>query len=160
MKSAAVRRVHERHREHAIDDLGLRCDEREIPLLLAPEVTRNLWVGVCRFVAPPPGAAVTGVAALVDVTETFALAVGQGRIGGIVSPDHRSQPAIWFMAPISELVVEPTGTHGLVRKRPSSVLVRTPAWQLRTTDVALLLRHSFQSGQERSFISALTDGAR
>jgi hypothetical protein len=92
------------------------------------------------------------------VDGTAAIAVNQGAIKGILSPNDGS-PAVWWSWPLDELSLHLGGSQGFLKKRPTDIWVEHENGSLHLKTVSRLWRNSgrYQDGQEGSFIKALGD---
>jgi hypothetical protein len=91
--------VEDRAWTRRVPELDLWCDEREIPVNLSD--TYDNWVGgVYMRQSPQPSSGTCG-----ELTARVALAVGDERLVGIISPDEARQPAIWFSTALDDLLM-------------------------------------------------------
>jgi hypothetical protein len=141
--------------------LQMKCDNQEIPEALDGAKPSGWWlVGVCSFSGPAAKGGETGTLGETADTQaegTAALAVGGGRVFGIVSPNTDVAAAIWWSWPLSEVRVEAVGSQGFLKKRPTQLTLKTSDAQLTLAFVSRLYRNSGsrQSGQEASLLKAL-----
>lgn len=142
--------VEDRAWTRQIPELDLWCDDREIPVNL-PATYDHWWGGIYMRQSPPPsdGEAAEGRDA------QFAVAVGEGRMVGIISPYEAHEPAIWFSIALADLLmVQVLSPHRLTR-RPRRIAVYVPGWALVLVAIA---RHDGSmewGGQARSLLRAL-----
>ncbi len=70
---------------------------------------------------------------------------------------HRCRPRRVVYTPPTELNVRGIGSQGLLRKRPTELVLSAPDWELHATEVSMLLRHSgsYKAGEEGSLLAAL-----
>ncbi|WP_445152225.1 hypothetical protein [Baekduia sp. Peel2402] len=141
--------VEDRAWTRRVPELDLWCDEREVPVNL--QDTHNNWLGGVYMRQSPPLS--SGAAA--EVSGRVALAIGDGRLVGIISPDEATEPAIWFSIALDDLLmVEVISRHRLTW-RPRKITVYVPGWALVFVAIA---RHDGSRewrGQERSLLRAL-----
>ena len=147
--SFALVLVEDRAWTRRVPQLDLWCDDREVPVNL-PDTYDHWWGGIYMRQSPPSSSG--GTPAL---TARVALAIGDGRLVGIISPDDPRTPAIWFSIALADLLmVEVLARHRLPwRVRKISVYV--PGWALVFVSIA---RHDGSMewrGQERSLLQAL-----
>ena len=137
--------------------LGMKCDKKEIPELSSGTKPAGWWlIAGCHF----EGRAATGTpgpATDTTLQGTAAVAVGEGRLIGILGPNSKAEPALWWAWPLSSLKVETAGSQGLLKKRPTDMTLKGADGTFHLKEVSRLYRASgkFQSGQEGSFIKAL-----
>lgn len=141
--------VEDRASTRRVPEPDLWCDEREV-LVNLPETYDHWCGGVFMRQSPPPSSGAAD-----EVHAQVALAVGDGRLVGIVSPYEADEPAIWFSIALADvLMVEVLTRHRLPwRLRRISVFV--PGWALVLVSIA---RHDGSKewrGQERSLMQAL-----
>jgi hypothetical protein len=145
----AVVLVEDRAWTRRVPELDLWCDDREVPVNLPDNYDQ--WLGgVYMRQSPEPSCGTCG-----EMTGRVALAVGEGRLVGIISPGEARQPAIWFSIALADLLmVEVISRHRLTG-RPRKVSVYVPGWSLTFVTLA---RHDGSMewrGQERSLLQAL-----
>jgi hypothetical protein len=141
--------VEDRAWTRRVPELELQCDDREVPVNL-PDTYDNWLAGVYmrQFPEPPSGGEVAEMQARV------ALAVGGGRLAGIISPDTARQPAIWFSIELADLqMVEVIARY--LTWRPRMIHVRVPGWSLVFVRVAGHDGSKEWPGQERNLLKAL-----
>lgn len=129
--------------------LDLWCDDREVPINL-PDTYDHWLAGVFMRQSPPPSSG-----AVTEVTARVALAIGDGRLVGIISPDEATAPAIWFSIALADLLMVRALSRHRVTRRPRKITVYVPGWALVFVAVA---RHDGSMecrGQERSLLRAL-----
>jgi hypothetical protein len=140
--------VEDRAWTRRVPELGLQCDDREVPVNL-PDTYDNWLAGIFmrQFPEPPSGE-------VAELEARVALAVGDGRLAGIISPDTARQPAIWFSIELAELeMVEVIARHP--SWRPRMIHVRVPGWSLVLVRVAGHDGLKEWPGQERNLLKAL-----
>jgi hypothetical protein len=161
------------------DALDMKCDAREIPDPLTPvasylgkerrELTlkdvvsaksnQTRWMAVGRLT----GRAVTaGKDAVEDVSAgptgmAMAIVETERRLLGIVSPDDRSESAIWLAWPLDTLAVTTEGAQGMLRKRPRIVAIDAFGARLELIEVSGIRndKSSYSTGQETACLKAL-----
>jgi hypothetical protein len=146
----------------------MRCDGKDIPEAVSGVKPDGWWlIGECIFggTAAPGGESGTlGAPGDAVVRGTAVLAVGEGRVIGIVSPNDVAEPALWWAWPLAEISVETVGTQGLIKKRPAGIKVHRGGGvegdgdSLAFKDVSRLFRSGggrYQTGQEQSLLAAL-----
>ena len=141
--------------------LGMKCDNKEIPELSSGAKPAGWWlIAGCHY----EGSAATGgesgnpgAPATTELQGTAAVMVGEDRLVGILSPNDKAEPALWWSWPLSSLTVESAGSQGLFKKRPTDITLKAADGTFHIKEVSRLYRHSgnFQSGQEGSFLKAL-----
>jgi hypothetical protein len=147
--------------ERQLAPLEMKCDKREIPEALDGSKPTGWWlVGTCRFSGSAALGGETGTLGEPSDTQadgTAALAVGNGRIFGIVSPNTDAAAAVWWSWPLSEVQVGTVGSQGFLKKRPTQLTLKTTDGQLTFADVSRLWRNSGsqQAGQEASLLKAM-----
>ncbi len=138
-----------------VEALRMRSDNRDIPTAVGDEAEVGAWIiGVCSF----DGTVQRGDdEEQVTASAPAAIAVAGARVIGILSPNGKSDPAIWWSTDIADAKVTSAGSQGMFKKRPSSVLLATSEWTVNFSEVAQLFRksHRMQSGQEASLLEAL-----
>lgn len=141
--------VHDRVWTRHVPELALWCDDREIPVNL-PDTYNHWLAGVFMRESPPPS-----VGAVTEVTARVTLAIGDGRLVGIVSPDEATEPAIWFSTALADLLMVRVLSRYRLTRRPRRITVYVPGWALVFVAVA---RHDGSMewrGHERSLLRAL-----
>lgn len=142
----------------SVDELGMRCDAKEIPEPLDNAKPTGWWIaGECTISGSAHAESVTGASRAVNMRGTAALAVAQGRLIGIFSTNSKADPAIWFSWQIADLRTETAGSQGLFKKRPSEITINGPETTVVMSHVNRLYRNTnrYQAGQEGSLLSAL-----
>lgn len=141
--------VEDRASTRRVPELDLYCDEREVPVNL-PDTYDHWCGGVFMRQSPPPSSG-----AVDEVHAQVGLAVGDGRLVGIVSPYEADEPAIWFSIALADvLMVEVTSRHRLT-ERPRMITVYVPGW---TLTLVLITRYDGATewqDKERSLLQAL-----
>jgi len=153
----------------SIDALGMTCDKKEIPEFLSRSKPKGWWlVGDARFEGSLHRGGETAAlqqAEPMGLQGLAAIAIGEGRVIGILAKASVTEPALWFSWPESHTRVESIGSQGVVKKRPASILLRLdesvpdgPA-VLSLSEISQLFRHSnsVQHGREASFLKALSN---
>jgi hypothetical protein len=139
--------VEDRAWTRRVPELDLWCDDREVPVNLTD--TYDNWLGgVYMRQSPPPS---DGEAA--ELTARVALAVGEGRLVGIISPYEARQPAIWFSIALDDLLMIRVTRHRYTR-RLRMITVYVQGWALVLVAIA---RHDGSMewrGHERSLLKA------
>jgi len=144
-----------------IASLGVKCDKKEIPELSSGTKPAGWWLMAgCHFegrAATGGETGTLGAATDTNLQGTAAVAVGEGQFIGILSPNSKAEPALWWAWPLSSLKVETEGSQGLFKKRPTDITLRGADGTFHLTEVSRLYRNSgnFQTGQEASFLRAL-----
>ena len=152
-----------------VGSLGMKCDGKEIPEPLDDSEPVGWWLaGDCTFAGLllPGGETDT----LGDPTEgtmkgQAALAIGDGRVIGIMSPMSQAAAALWWSWPLLATEVSAVGTLGVFKKRPRVIRldrnggIDSDGDTLVLKIVSKLYRTAgrFQSGQEASLFEALTE---
>ena len=154
--------VENRSGTRRVQALNMTSDHREIPEPGVAGASAAYWLaGVGIF---------EGVAALlandgtltpgseVGVVGTVAVAIGNGRLIGIVSPNEAAAPAVWVAVSLADLRVTTKGQIGVFKKRPSQIEVQYDGWEIDLGNVRRFDRSINQSqhGQEASLLRALT----
>ena len=153
-----------------VEALAMLGDEKDMPApwrRLDASKPDGWWVGVAHFlgIAYPGGESnQLRDATSVDIAGPFCLAVSNGRVIGIISPEDVLAPALWWSWPLSSVRIEPVGSKGVLKKRPSAIVLTNNTDSLR---VALVARvHREQSGgmlvgnEEGSLLDRLSFHAR
>jgi hypothetical protein len=121
--------VEARNGARQVASLGMKCgskgSSKEIPQTLSDTELEGWWlVEKCMF----GGSAVRGGETKkpsepveVLIKGTAALAVGEGRIIGILDPMSTDEPELWWSWPLSTIKVETEGSRGLLKKRPAAI---------------------------------------
>lgn len=142
--------------------LGMRCDLKEIPDPIGGGKPVGWWLAAtCDFEGSVQVASEQdgseGQGRPIRSTASVALVVAEGRILGIVKPDSRNDPAVWFAAPLPSVRVEASGSQGVFKKRPSQIRLDAGPWSISVSEIARYYRNSnrMQTGQEASFLKAL-----
>jgi hypothetical protein len=153
--------VDARRAARRVEILGMRCDAKEIPDPVGGAKPDGWWIATTAMYtgkATPGGeSGALGEPRAVEVGGTAALAVGGGRLLGILTPKSVAEPAIWLSWPLAELNVEGAGVQGTFRKRPKVIKLTGPDGLLELLAVLRLYRNSgaAQPGQEGSLMKAL-----
>jgi hypothetical protein len=144
-----------------LSPLGIKCDAKEIPEFLNGQKPSGWWLFTnCQF----SGQAATGgeTGTLGDAIDascdgTAAVAVGDGQLIGILSPNDKAQAALWWAWEVNSLQIQATGSQGFLKKRPTDITITTADGALEVKSVSRLYRNSgsYQSGQETSLLKAL-----
>lgn len=150
-----------RRQAHTVAGLGVRCDAKEIPEFASEAKPTGWWLAeTCGY----DGRATRGSALdeqassdVVTMSGTAAMAVGEGRIIGVMSPDDTAEQALWWAWPLKAIQIATAGSRGMLRKRPTEITITGSHGALRLAAIARLYRHSgsAQGGQERSLLNAL-----
>ena len=149
----------------AVRELGIRCDDKEIPEPIDDIKPQGWWiVADCSFHGTAwtrNQAGVRNGTVTVDVQTPAAFVVAGGRLAAILSPMATTEPALWLVTAASTLRQEAQGAQGL-RHRPGQIDLHGDGWQLRLRDVSRLFRHTqkYQTGQEASLLEALGVAAK
>jgi hypothetical protein len=146
-----------------IPALGMKCDEREIPAPLAPTSPPDYWLGMGAFIGTAELLTADGnfePGYEVHVLGTVALAVGDGRLIGIVAPDQATATAVWVAPSLGDIAVKAEGKTGLIRKRPERIEIRCDDWEILIGRVESLYikTNMTQYGREASLLAALIEG--
>jgi hypothetical protein len=144
-----------------LSQLGIKCDAKEIPEFVNGQKPAGWWLFTrCQFDGQAAAGGETGT--LGDATDTScagtaAVAVGDGQLIGILSPNDKTQAALWWAWEVSPLQIQSTGSQGFLKKRPTDITITTADGTLKIKDVSRLYRNSgnYQSGQEVSLLKAL-----
>src|SRR4051812_48101005 len=116
--------VEDRAWTRRVPELDLQCDHREVRVNL-PDTYDNWLAGVYIRQSPSPGG---GEAS--ELQARVALAVGDGRLVGIISPDEATRPAIWFSIALDDLLmIEVIDRHPLTWRAPEDGLREWPGQQ-------------------------------
>ena len=116
----------------AVRELGIRCDDKEIPEPIDDIKPQGWWiVADCSFHGTAwtrNQAGVRNGTVTVDVQTPAAFVVAGGRLAAILSPMATTEPALWLVTAASTLRQEAQGSQGL-RHRGNVVrfLRRLPA---------------------------------
>jgi hypothetical protein len=141
--------VEDRAWTRQVAELDLWCDDREVPVNL-PDTYDHWWGGVYMRQSPEPACGTCG-----ELTGRVALAVGDGRLVGIISPEAPLKPAIWFSIALADLLMVEVISRSRLTWRPLKISVYVPGWSLTFVTLA---RHDGSMewrGQERSLLQAL-----
>lgn len=142
--------VEDRAWTRRVEALDLWCDAREVPVNL-PDTYDQWWGGIYMRRSPPSSSGATPA-----LGARVALAIGDERLVGIISPDHPLEPAIWFSITLADLLmVEVLSRHRYQPWRPRKISVYVPGWVLVLVTIA---RHDGSRewrGQERGLVQAL-----
>jgi hypothetical protein len=162
VRASQVVLVNQRGEAVQFPQLGMGCDIREIPEPLDGSKPVGWWLaGKCRFegmvnlATDLDGTSATGRS--VKSSTSAAVVVTSGSVLGIIKPDSRRDPAIWFATPISDIRVETSGTLGTFKKRPAIIQLKSGEWGVTLVEIGRYYRHAnrMQTSQEASFVSAL-----
>jgi hypothetical protein len=158
---SAVVLVKERNRSEIVSDLGMRCDEREIPYPIDEEDIVGHWITMAadfHGAAVPHGSSQNPVVKVYRA-QPMALAVTRDRLYGICAPEPaNTEPAIWVSVPLECVAAGAEGKQGLFRKRPRLVKVTGDGWefQLYRVNRMYLDWGRWQPWQEESLLMALS----
>jgi hypothetical protein len=149
-----------RSNERTIEELDMRCDAHEIPDSPDGSKADGYWLCLATMKGKAPSLTqgeVSADSAEFSSTGTAALTLVKGRLLGILGPSSPTEHAVWFTRPPTELNVQGIGSQGLLRKRPTELVLSAPDWELHATEVSMLLRHSgsYKAGEEGSLLAAL-----
>jgi hypothetical protein len=149
-----------RSSERTIEALDMKCDAHEIPDSPDGAKADGYWLCLATMKGTAPSLTqgeLTDGAEEFASTGTAALALVKGRLLGILGPSSPTEQAVWFTRPPAELSVRGIGSQGLLRKRPTELVLTAPDWELHATEVSMLLRHSgsYKAGEEGSLLAAL-----
>lgn len=140
--------------------LGMRCDAQQIPEPLdgnKPRLFRGK--GVFQGKAAPWNAGGSpGLPAQAQAEGRTAIAVGGGRVMGILTPDQATQPSVWFSLPLGGIRIVEQGSKGVLKSRPVSVQFGNDQWWCRLTEVSVIIPASggrLQPKQEGTLLQAL-----
>jgi hypothetical protein len=144
-----------------LDPLGIKSDAKEIPEFLNGQKPTGWWLFAhCQFDGQAAAGGETGT--LGDSTDTScagtaAVAVGDGKLIGILSPNDKAQAALWWAWEVNPLQIQSTGSQGFLKKRPTDITITAADGTLKIKNVSRLYRNSgnYQSGQEASLLKAL-----
>lgn len=153
--------VNTRRKPLEVGSLGVKSDDREIPILVDGIKPRSWWlIGSVKFTGPvhestseqhEPNA--------VSVSGTAAIALTDDVLVGILSPGDESstEPSIWWRWPINAVDVDAHGSQGLFVKRPTSVVVRFEGQEISCEAVSRLYMASgsHKPKQESAFAKAI-----
>jgi hypothetical protein len=153
--------VDARNAPHALNPLGIKCDAKEIPEFINGQKPAGWWLFArCQFNGRAASDGETGT--LGEVTDgsrdgTAAVAVGDGQLIGILSPNDKVHAALWWAWELNSLQIQSTGSQGILKKRPTEITITAADGTLEVNNVSRLYRNSgnYQSGQEASFLKAL-----
>jgi hypothetical protein len=133
-----------------VPELDLWCDDREV-LVNLPDTYDNWVAGVYMRQSPPPSDSEA-----TELTARAALAVGDGRLVGIISPYNAREPAIWFSIALDDLLmVEVNSRRHRLTRQPWKIIVYLPGWALVFVAIATHHESMEWGGQERSLLQAL-----
>jgi hypothetical protein len=108
-----------------VESLGMKCDSNGIPEALSGAKPDGWWlIEGCLFGGEVVQGSETGTVG--EITEgkmngTAALAVGEGRVFGILSGMNPEAEALWWSWPLSMVKVEAVGAQGMFKKRPVAI---------------------------------------
>lgn len=148
-----------------VRELGIRCDDKEIPEPVDDIKPQGWWIAAdCTFTGTAWAQDRAGRRSGTMTTKahgTAALVVAGGRLAVIVSPAATTEPAIWIATAASTLNHEHHGSHGLSGP-PGQIDLAGEGWRLELGEVSRLFRHTktYQTGQERPLLEALAAAAR
>ena len=148
-----------RGRSRTVALFNMRCDGQQIPEQLDGTKTR-MYRGRATFTgkAAPWNDGSPGAMAPASAEGRAALGVSAGRIFGILTPDLEANPCVWFTLPLRGLRVLEQGQQGLLKKRPVSVQFGNEVWNVRFSDINVIIPASGgrqQAAQEATFLQAL-----
>jgi hypothetical protein len=141
--------VEDRAWTRQVAELDMWCDDREVPVNL-PHTYDHWLAGVFMRQSPPPS---SGEAE--EVTARVALAVGDGRLAGIISPEAPLKPAIWFSTALTDLLMVEVISRYRLTGRPRKISVYVPGWSLTFVTIAQHDGSMKWRRQERSLLQAL-----
>jgi hypothetical protein len=138
---------------------NMRCDGQQIPES-GDGVKARLYRarGVFTGKAAPWNEGSPGMPSGASAEGRTALGVAPSRIFGILTPDIAADPCLWFWLPLRGLRVVENGQQGLFKKRPVSIMIGCEDWQIRLSDVNIIIPASGgrqQAGQEATLVKAL-----
>lgn len=147
-----------RNQQMQVEALGAASDSREMVSLIGGTGKPGRWIGEAGLRAT----AVTlqpdltlGDAAPVTAAGSASVAVGSGRIVGILAPANNTKPAIWFGADLSDTRVTSQGSEGLLKKRPATVVISGPGFEFALSQVGEVFGTRWQAGRRLSLLAAL-----
>lgn len=142
--------------------LNMRCDGQQSPESLDGTKARLYRArGSFSGKAAPWNGGSPGLAAAASAEGRTIVAVGGGRVFGILTPDMVADPCIWFSIPLRGLRVAENGNQGLLKKRPRSVQLGNADWNVKLSDVHVIIPASGgrqQPAQEGTLVQALRAG--
>jgi hypothetical protein len=150
-----------------LSHLEMKCDRKEIPEFLSLIKPEGWWIAAdVTFGGTLQTGGETndlGESKSGSMKGSAALAVGEGRVIGIMSPSSPAEPAIWWSWPLSELRTEAVGSQGLLKKRPTAIVLNRNGGvdgdgdSLVLKGVGRLYRNSnnVSQGQEASLLKVL-----
>jgi hypothetical protein len=148
-----------RGRSRTVALFNMRCDGQQLPESADGAKTRLYRArGTFTGKASPWNEGSPGLASPASSEGRTALGVGGGRVFGILTPDLEADPAVWFTLPLRTLRVVESGQQGLLKKRPVSIMLGCEDWQLRLSDVNIIIPASGgrqQAGQEATLLKEL-----
>lgn len=128
------------HSARKVPELGMTCNGRDVPK--SEQLGKKAqWflVGIagfdgCGSLARDDGKLTSG-----HQTSALGMAatgIDNGYLVMLVAPPEKSQPKIWISAPLKDLTVTTEGTQGLFAKRPKTISIASPEWELTLGEVA------------------------
>lgn len=145
---AQIATVPYRNIQHKSDDLGMRCDDHEMPHPIDADRADSYFTGVARL-------------AMDDIQQdgTIAVFIFGKQIGFILAPIDNELPAYWISSTTDELAVSSEGTQGLLRKRPKFVIVNGSGFSLRVGEIMQFwpVREAMQPWRSAQFLAAVTE---
>jgi len=87
-----------------------------------------------------------------------AVAVGAGRVFGILTPDQAALPSVWFSLPLRSLRLVEQGHKGLLKGRPEAIQFGNDQWRVKLSEINLIIPASggrLQAKQEATFLQML-----
>jgi hypothetical protein len=151
--------VEGRGRSRTVALFNMRCDGQQLPESADGQKVRLYRArGVFAGKAAPWNEGSPGLPSAASAEGRTALGVGGGRVFGILTPDLVADPAIWFTLPLRALRVVESGQQGLLKKRPVSIMLGCEDWQVRLSDVNIIIPASGgrqQAGQEATLVKEL-----
>jgi hypothetical protein len=160
--------VDARRTAHKLVSLDMKCDGKDIPEPLDGSEPIGWWLaGDCTFggsLSPVGETDTLGDPVEGTMKGQAAIAIGDGRVIGIMSPASQTAAALWWAWPLSSTKITAVGTQGLFKKRPTAIRLDRNGGADAEGDtlilkvVTKLYRKSgkFQSAQEASLFEALT----
>lgn len=143
---------------HRVEAVGIARDARHRVLSLSRPGQYRLWAtSRARF----SGAAVLlgddgGRLVETTVDDTATLAVGEGRLIGIIDPDDGDTPALWLSWSLDAITVDPgDGATTTSHRRLRSLRLRGDEVELAVAGVTEVVEHRYRPGRESQFVDAL-----
>jgi hypothetical protein len=138
---------------------NMRSDGQQVPESMDGSKARLYrGRGVFNGKAAPWNEGSPGLPSQASAEGRTALGVGAGRVFGILTPDLVADPCLWFTLALSSLRVVESGSQGLFKKRPVSIMIGCEDWQIRLSDVNIIIPASGgrqTPGQEATLVKAL-----